>query len=38
MIDLYNDDCLNILKHMELNTLDLLVTSPPYYNAREYSH
>lgn len=38
MINLYNDDCLNILKHMKLNTLDLLVTSPPYYNAREYSH
>ena len=37
-IKLYHDDCLNILKQMKLNTLDLLVTSPPYYNAREYSH
>lgn len=35
---LYNDDCLNVLKDMAEESLDLLVTSPPYYNAREYSH
>lgn len=34
---LYNDDCLNILKTLSDNSVDTLVTSPPYYNAREYS-
>ena len=38
MVDLYNDDCLNILKTLSDDSLDLLITSPPYYNAREYSH
>ena len=37
MINLYNDDCLNVLKEMSDDSFDLLVTSPPYYNAREYS-
>ena len=37
MIELINDNCLNYLSTMKNNSLDLLVTSPPYYNAREYS-
>ena len=36
-IDLYNDDCLNILHSMSDNSIQLMVTSPPYFNAREYS-
>ena len=32
---IYNMKCLDGLK--ELDSIDLVVTSPPYYNAREYS-
>lgn len=38
MNKLVNDDCLNVLKNLPDQSFDLLVTSPPYYNAREYSH
>ena len=43
MIDrykLYNGNCLDVMnKLIDKNTfVDLIVTSPPYYNAREYSH
>jgi len=31
-----NDDCLDVLPN--LSDIDLTITSPPYYNAREYSH
>lgn len=34
----YHDDCFNVLSSMEENTVDGAITSPPYYNAREYSH
>lgn len=34
---IYNDDCLNVLKTLPENSVDVLVTSPPYYNARQYS-
>lgn len=34
-LTIYNDDCLNTLDKIE--NIDLLITSPPYYNAREYS-
>ena len=34
----YNDDSLNVLKTLPDNSVDTVVTSPPYYNAREYSH
>lgn len=34
---IYNMDCLAGLKAMENESIDLIVTSPPYYNAREYS-
>jgi len=30
-------DCLNALKLMDSESIQLMVTSPPYYNAREYS-
>ena len=30
-------DCLNYLKQMPSESIQLMVTSPPYYNAREYS-
>jgi DNA modification methylase len=34
---IYNMDCLDGLKQVEDNTVDLIVTSPPYYNARQYA-
>lgn len=33
----YNEDCKTVLKRFEDNTIDLTMTSPPYYNARDYS-
>lgn len=35
-INLYNNNCEEVLKKMEDNTIDLVVTSPPYDNLREY--
>ena len=29
-IDLYNDDCLNVLKTLDDNSIDSIVTDPPY--------
>lgn len=29
-IQLYNGDCLDILNNIEDNSIDLIVTSPPY--------
>lgn len=34
---IYNMNCLEGLRRMEDESIDLMVTSPPYYNAREYS-
>ncbi len=31
-------NCLDILKSLKSESVHLMVTSPPYYNAREYSH
>jgi DNA modification methylase len=31
-------DCLKVMKCMLPESIHLMVTSPPYYNAREYSH
>lgn len=31
-------NCFNVLKHLPSESIHLMVTSPPYYNAREYSH
>lgn len=30
MINLYNDDCLKILQNLNKNSIDLIITSPPY--------
>ena len=32
----YNEDCLSTLSHMENESIDLVVTSPPYDNLRKY--
>ena len=34
---IFNENCLTFLKNVTPNTIDHMVTSPPYYNAREYS-
>jgi len=34
---IYNEDCIEGMKKIDDNSIDLVVTSPPYYNAREYS-
>ena len=31
-------DCLNVLKGLDSESIHCMVTSPPYYNAREYSN
>jgi len=36
-IDIRQGDCLDIMKGMEDESIDLIVTSPPYLNLREYS-
>ena len=35
---IYNEDCLEGMKKIEDNSVDLVVTSPPYFNARDYSN
>lgn len=34
---IYNEDCIQTMKRMGSNAIDLIVTSPPYFNARDYS-
>ena len=34
---IYQEPCLDTLKRMPSNYLDCVITSPPYYNARDYS-
>ena len=34
---IYNEDCLEGMKRIPDESVDLIVTSPPYFNAREYS-
>lgn len=34
----HNTDCLDGMQYLKDNSIDLIVTSPPYYNAKEYSH
>lgn len=36
-IDLRLGDCLDVMLEMESESVDLVVTSPPYWNQREYS-
>ena len=38
MINLYNDDCLDILPTIPDKTIDLIITSPPYDNIRDYNN
>ena len=35
-IKLYNDDCMNVMKNIDNDTIQLIVTSPPYYNLKNY--
>lgn len=35
-IKLYKEDCLDTMKNMEDETIQLIVTSPPYYNLKNY--
>ena len=37
MIELYNGDCLDVIKTIPNNSVDLTVTSPPYDNLRTYN-
>ena len=34
---IHNEDCIETMARMEDNYIDLIVTSPPYFNAKEYS-
>ena len=36
-VAVYNEDCLLTMSRMQNNDLSLIVTSPPYFNARDYS-
>lgn len=38
MIQLINDDCLNSMQSLEPESIDLVVTSPPYDNLRNYNN
>lgn len=33
---IYNEDCLEGLKRLVDNSIDCVVTSPPYYGLRDY--
>ena len=35
---LYNDDCLKVLPTLADNSVDLIITSPPYDNIRDYNN
>ena len=35
---LYNDDCLKVLPTIADNSIDLIITSPPYDNIRDYNN
>ena len=37
-IKLYEGDCLGVMKTMPDSSVNLFITSPPYWNAKEYSH
>lgn len=36
MIDLYNEDCIETIKKIKNDSVDLIITSPPYDDLREY--
>ena len=35
---IYCGDCVELMKQIPANSIDLTVTSPPYFNAKAYSH
>jgi len=35
---LINDDCLKVLPTIPENSIDLIITSPPYDNIRDYNN
>lgn len=35
--EIIRGDCIDIMKQMPAKSIDLIVTSPPYYNAKEYA-
>lgn len=35
---IYNEDCLETISKMPLNFVQSVITSPPYYNLRDYEH
>lgn len=35
---IYNDNCINILKNRESNSIDMILTSPPYDDLRKYKN
>ncbi len=37
-VEIYNGNCRDVLQSMPCNRFDGAITSPPYYNAKEYSH
>ena len=37
-MQLFNDDCLKVLPTIPENSVDLIITSPPYDNIREYNN
>lgn len=37
MTEIIHGDCIDVLSKMPLDSVDLCVTSPPYFNARDYS-
>lgn len=37
-IDLFNGDCLEVLKNIDSNSIDLIVTSPPYSDQRKKTY
>ncbi|MEX2758000.1 MAG: site-specific DNA-methyltransferase [Candidatus Sigynarchaeota archaeon] len=36
-ICIVQDDCISVMRQIEKDTIQIMITSPPYYNAREYS-
>ena len=38
MNNLILGDCVEVMKKMPNESVDLVVTSPPYYNAKDYSY
>lgn len=36
--EVYCGDCFDVLQQIENDSVDGIVTSPPYYNARDYAH